>query len=132
MAAGATGAQARAEADQQAGEQQPRHADLHLDHRQLGERQPQQGRQQQAEDEQQAVQAAAGLGIEQAAEQATDAGDAAVGEDEQPGGQAEQDAAGQGAPGGEMGPVDDHGRSSEQNCRYRVWITASAAGSVMR
>ncbi|MNN60749.1 hypothetical protein D3C81_1759510 [compost metagenome] len=115
MAAGAASTQTGAEADQQAGQQQTRHADLHLDHRQVGEDQPQPGRQQQAEDEQQAVQPAAGLRLEQAAEQAADPGDAAVGKDEQAGRQTEQDAAGEGAPGGEMGPVDGHGCSSAQN-----------------
>lgn len=131
MAAGAARAIARADADQQPGNDQAQAAHLEVDSRQRAEQPPEQGRQQQADDKGGLLATAFRVALQQAAEQTADAGDATVGQGEDRRRQADQRATGQGAPWRETDPVDAHDGSS-QNRRYSVSITASAAGLLMR
>ena len=113
MAAGAAGAVARADAHQQTGANQLQRAAIEADRWQGAEQPPQQRRQQQAEEEQCLLAAPFCAWLQKAAEQTADTGHAAIGQGKDGGGQTDQRASSQGAPGGEAGPVDVNCRPSQ-------------------
>src|SRR5690349_16602429 len=108
MAAGASGAVARAEPDEEPGDQQRTEAGVDAGERQAAEDAEGNRREEQAEQEGDAPTDVRAVRREQPAGDAANAGDAAGRKDEQRGGAADEEAAGKRGPRGEMRPVD-HG-----------------------
>ena len=107
MPAGATCAITGADTDQQTGNRQREPAVVDLNFRQTAKQLPEQRRDKHAQ-QKQALLAPPFTALEQTAEQAADAGHPAIHYGKQAGGQADQCATRQGAPGCEVVPIDTH------------------------